>query len=55
MLDKKNIRKWPESNVGDLEQCKEHKKEKLSIFCEDHSQLICHVCHVHDQIKVALV
>ncbi|KAH3849856.1 hypothetical protein DPMN_092260 [Dreissena polymorpha] len=44
-LDKKNVSKWPEANVGELEQCKEHKKEKLSNFCEDHNQLICKVCH----------
>ncbi|XP_052248407.1 uncharacterized protein LOC127856311 [Dreissena polymorpha] len=47
ILDKKNISQWPETNVGEQEICQEHKKEKLTGFCEDHSQLICHACHVH--------
>ncbi|XP_052245843.1 uncharacterized protein LOC127854817 isoform X2 [Dreissena polymorpha] len=47
ILDKTNISQWPETNVGEQEICQDHKKEKLTGFCEDHSQLICHACHVH--------
>ncbi|KAH3720753.1 hypothetical protein DPMN_063656 [Dreissena polymorpha] len=48
ILDKKNISQWPETDVSEQEICQEHKKEKLTGFCEDHSQLICHACHVHN-------
>ncbi|KAH3820542.1 RING finger domain and kelch repeat-containing protein DDB_G0271372-like [Dreissena polymorpha] len=48
ILNKENISQWPETNVDELEQCQEHKKEKLTGFCEDHSQLICQVCHEHN-------
>ncbi|KAH3720082.1 hypothetical protein DPMN_062975 [Dreissena polymorpha] len=36
-----------ETDVVEQEKCKKHRKEKLTIFCEDHSELICHVCHFH--------
>ena len=48
LLGKENISQWPETDVVELQQCKEHRKEKLTIFCEDHSQVICHVCHFHN-------
>ncbi|XP_052247901.1 E3 ubiquitin-protein ligase TRIM33-like isoform X6 [Dreissena polymorpha] len=48
ILDKKNISQWPETDVSEQEICQVHKKEKLTGFCEDHSQLICHACHVHN-------
>ncbi|KAH3718305.1 hypothetical protein DPMN_061108 [Dreissena polymorpha] len=48
LLGKENISLWPETDVVELEQCQEHRKEKLTIFCEDHSQILCHVCHVHN-------
>ena len=48
MFGKENISQWPGPDVVELEQCKEHRKEKLTKFCEDHSQLICQVCHVHN-------
>ncbi|KAH3720734.1 hypothetical protein DPMN_063638 [Dreissena polymorpha] len=48
ILDKKNISQWPETDESGQEICQEHKKEKLTGFCEDHSQLICHACHVHN-------
>ncbi|XP_052245443.1 RING finger domain and kelch repeat-containing protein DDB_G0271372-like isoform X2 [Dreissena polymorpha] len=55
LLGKKNISQWPESNVSQLEQCQKHKKEKLTGFCEDHSELICHACHVHNHQKCSHV
>ncbi|XP_052227298.1 uncharacterized protein LOC127842025 isoform X2 [Dreissena polymorpha] len=55
ILDKKNISQWRETYVIQLEQCQEHKKEKLTGFCEDHSQLICHACHVHNHQKCSHV
>ncbi|XP_052239446.1 uncharacterized protein LOC127850451 [Dreissena polymorpha] len=55
ILSKENISKWPETNVAEQEKCQEHKKEKLTIFCEDHSQLICHVCHVHNHLKCSYI
>ncbi|KAH3848948.1 uncharacterized protein LOC127874096 [Dreissena polymorpha] len=55
ILSKKNISRWPRITVDEQEQCQEHKKEKLTIFCEDHSQLICHVCHVHNHLKCSHV
>ncbi|KAH3848920.1 hypothetical protein DPMN_091305 [Dreissena polymorpha] len=55
IVSKKQISKWPETNVGEQEQCQEHKKEKLTIYCEDHSQLICQVCHLHNHKKCSNV
>ncbi|KAH3720353.1 hypothetical protein DPMN_063250 [Dreissena polymorpha] len=55
ILDKKNISQWPVTDVSQLEQCQEHKKEKLTGFCEDHSELICHACHVHNHQKCSHV
>ncbi|KAH3809555.1 hypothetical protein DPMN_137928 [Dreissena polymorpha] len=48
-LDKKNISKWPVSDATfDVrEQCQVHKDRKLETFCEDHSELMCAVCHVY--------
>ncbi|KAH3707974.1 hypothetical protein DPMN_067412 [Dreissena polymorpha] len=54
-LGKKNISQWPETNVDSLEQCQEHKKEKLTGFCEGHNQLICHVCHIYNHQKCSHV
>ncbi|KAH3848909.1 probable E3 ubiquitin-protein ligase MID2 [Dreissena polymorpha] len=51
LLSTKNISKWPQTTVDALEQCQEHQKEKLTGFCEDHCQLICYVCHVHNHQK----
>ncbi|XP_052227588.1 uncharacterized protein LOC127842216 isoform X1 [Dreissena polymorpha] len=49
ILGKKNITEWPKTNVGELEKCQEHKKEKLRRTSEDHKQMIiCNVCHVHN-------
>ncbi|XP_052251792.1 uncharacterized protein LOC127858625 isoform X2 [Dreissena polymorpha] len=47
-LGKGNINQWPDTNVDALEQCQEHKKQQLTGFCEDHNQLICHVCHIYN-------
>ncbi|KAH3720503.1 hypothetical protein DPMN_063402 [Dreissena polymorpha] len=55
ILGKENISQWPETDVVELEQCQEHRKEKLTIFCEDHSQILCHVCHVHNHQKCSHV
>ncbi|KAH3707599.1 hypothetical protein DPMN_067009 [Dreissena polymorpha] len=33
---------WPDTYADALQQCQDHKKEKLTGFCEDHNQLICH-------------
>ncbi|XP_052245727.1 uncharacterized protein LOC127854708 [Dreissena polymorpha] len=55
LLDKKNISQWPETDESGQEICQEHKKEKLTGFCEDHSQLICHACHVHNHQKCSKV
>ncbi|KAH3689955.1 hypothetical protein DPMN_191339 [Dreissena polymorpha] len=51
ILNKENISLWPKTDVVEQDKCKEHQKEKLTIFCEDHSELICHVCHVHNHQK----
>ncbi|XP_052223163.1 E3 ubiquitin-protein ligase TRIM33-like [Dreissena polymorpha] len=51
ILGKEYISQWPESNVGDLEQCQQHRKEKLTGFCEDHSELICHACRINNHQK----
>ncbi|XP_052259601.1 RING finger domain and kelch repeat-containing protein DDB_G0271372-like [Dreissena polymorpha] len=51
IFGKENISLWPESDVVEQEKCKEHTKEKLTIFCEEHSVLICHVCHFHNHRK----
>ncbi|XP_052274046.1 E3 ubiquitin-protein ligase TRIM33-like [Dreissena polymorpha] len=55
ILGKKQISKWPRITVDEQEQCQEHKKEKLTIFCEDHRQLICQVCHVRNHKKCSHV
>ncbi|XP_052219661.1 uncharacterized protein LOC127837007 isoform X2 [Dreissena polymorpha] len=31
-----------------LELCEEHRTEKLTMFCEDHEKLLCHVCHLRN-------
>ncbi|XP_052269860.1 E3 ubiquitin/ISG15 ligase TRIM25-like isoform X2 [Dreissena polymorpha] len=49
ILSKENMSLWPKTDVVEQGKCKEHRKEKLTIFCEDHSELICHVCHIHHQ------
>ncbi|XP_052251536.1 uncharacterized protein LOC127858423 [Dreissena polymorpha] len=54
-LGKKNISQWPETNVDALEQCQEHKTEKLTGFCEDHNQLTCHICHIYNHQKCSPV
>ncbi|KAH3854418.1 E3 ubiquitin-protein ligase arc-1-like [Dreissena polymorpha] len=56
-LDKKNISKWPVSNatIDALEQCQVHKDRKLETFCEDHSELMCTVCHVYKHKKCSNV
>ncbi|KAH3820466.1 hypothetical protein DPMN_122212, partial [Dreissena polymorpha] len=54
-LSKENISQWPSPNADDLEKCQKHKKEKLTGFCEDHSELICHVCHVYNHKKCSHV
>ncbi|KAH3816329.1 uncharacterized protein LOC127832272 [Dreissena polymorpha] len=46
-LGKDKINIWPEATVDLQEQCREHKGEKLTALCEDHNQLLCHVCHIH--------
>lgn len=45
-----DIAKWPIANAIDdiLEQCIEHKDEKLKLFCEDHQRILCTVCHVYN-------
>ncbi|XP_052215866.1 uncharacterized protein LOC127834233 isoform X3 [Dreissena polymorpha] len=52
-LDKKNFSKWPVSDAtfDVLEQCEVHKNRKLETFCEDHSALMCTVCHVYNHKK----
>ncbi|XP_052222321.1 uncharacterized protein LOC127838542 [Dreissena polymorpha] len=55
ILSKQNISQWPETDVNELEQCQEHMREKLTGFCEDHSQLICHVCHINNHQKCSHV
>ncbi|KAH3720666.1 hypothetical protein DPMN_063569 [Dreissena polymorpha] len=55
ILGKKSISQWPETNVRALEKCQKHKTEKLTVFCEDHSQMICQVCHVHNHQKCSKV
>ncbi|XP_052249001.1 uncharacterized protein LOC127856868 isoform X2 [Dreissena polymorpha] len=54
-LGKGNIRQWPETNVDSHEQCQKHTKEKLTGFCEDHSELICHGCHINNHQKCSHV
>ncbi|XP_052249003.1 uncharacterized protein LOC127856869 isoform X2 [Dreissena polymorpha] len=54
-LGKVNISQWPENNVDSQELCQEHKKEKLTGFCEDHSELICHACHINNHQKCSHV
>ncbi|XP_052251093.1 uncharacterized protein LOC127858165 [Dreissena polymorpha] len=54
-LGKKNISQWPQANVDALEQCQKHKTEKLTGFCEDHNQLICHNCHINNHQKCSHV
>ncbi|KAH3792184.1 hypothetical protein DPMN_145675 [Dreissena polymorpha] len=41
---------WPVSTMLDdtLELCEEHRTEKLTMFCEDHEKLLCHVCHLRN-------
>ncbi|XP_052247306.1 E3 ubiquitin-protein ligase TRIM56-like isoform X1 [Dreissena polymorpha] len=51
ILSKENISLWPDTDVVEQDKCKEHRKEKLTIFCEDHSELICHVCQFHNHQK----
>ncbi|KAH3707847.1 hypothetical protein DPMN_067265 [Dreissena polymorpha] len=52
IFGKENISQWPNTNVDAQEQCQEHKKE-LTGFCEDHSELICHVCHINNHQYVS--
>ncbi|XP_052215630.1 uncharacterized protein LOC127834081 isoform X2 [Dreissena polymorpha] len=56
-LDKKNFSNWPvsDSTFDVLEQCKVHKDRKLEILCEDHSELMCTVCHVYNHKKCSHV
>ncbi|KAH3735741.1 hypothetical protein DPMN_042276 [Dreissena polymorpha] len=42
---KANSSLWPVSN-GKLEQCKVHYGRKFEIFCGDHNELLCNMCHV---------
>ncbi|KAH3880214.1 hypothetical protein DPMN_004124 [Dreissena polymorpha] len=48
LLGRNHISQWPKTNVDELEICQEHTKERLTGFCEDHLELICHVCHLHN-------
>ncbi|KAH3720304.1 hypothetical protein DPMN_063200 [Dreissena polymorpha] len=43
ILSKENISLWPETDVVEQDKCKEHQKEKLTIYCEEHNVLICHI------------
>ncbi|KAH3749962.1 hypothetical protein DPMN_184478 [Dreissena polymorpha] len=54
------MEKWPiaKSTLAILEQCGEHSDEKIKLFCEDHSQLCCHICealHHRSCSKVNLI
>ncbi|KAH3720663.1 hypothetical protein DPMN_063566, partial [Dreissena polymorpha] len=40
MLGKKNISQWPVTSVDGREKCQDHKKEKLTGFCEDHTDKV---------------
>ncbi|KAH3749734.1 hypothetical protein DPMN_184244 [Dreissena polymorpha] len=39
-LGTENINKWPFSTVNAQEKCQEHRKAKLTGFCEDYSELM---------------
>ena len=43
------LNKWPVAKASeDLhEYCLEHKDKKLEVFCEDHGDLLCAVCHIY--------
>ncbi|XP_052219663.1 E3 ubiquitin-protein ligase TRIM22-like [Dreissena polymorpha] len=38
-----------------LELCEEHRTEKLTMFCEDHEKLLCHVCHLRNHRQCSQV
>ncbi|KAH3863912.1 uncharacterized protein LOC127866676 [Dreissena polymorpha] len=49
VLGRENMKIWPVSKttVQPVAQCKQHKNETITSFCEDHDSLLCHVCHVY--------
>lgn len=48
VLAKDESHDWPGGKFTEhsLELCEQHSAEKLTMFCEDHSKLLCHVCHL---------
>ncbi|XP_052267415.1 uncharacterized protein LOC127869125 [Dreissena polymorpha] len=40
--------KW---NWVRLEQCEEHPTETFTVYCEDHSKMLCQKCHVYNHQK----
>ncbi|KAH3749963.1 uncharacterized protein LOC127847747 isoform X4 [Dreissena polymorpha] len=60
VFGREQMDKWPlaKSTLDSLEQCEEHIDEKIKLFCDDHSQLCCHICvalHHRSCSKVSLI
>ncbi|KAH3806098.1 hypothetical protein DPMN_134412 [Dreissena polymorpha] len=45
-----DLTEWPVTKATDdpIELCRDHKGKKMEVFCEDHYELLCTVCHVHN-------
>lgn len=46
ILDRGQVAKWPLSTTAldRVELCTEHKENKIQMFCEEHSELLCQTC-----------
>ncbi|XP_052235828.1 uncharacterized protein LOC127847747 isoform X2 [Dreissena polymorpha] len=60
VFGREQMDKWPlaKSTLDSLEQCEEHIDEKIKLFCDDHSQLCCHICvalHHRSCSKISLI
>ncbi|KAH3819718.1 hypothetical protein DPMN_121461 [Dreissena polymorpha] len=62
VYDRKDMKYWPivKRKVDESNHCKKHKDEelkdeKLTMYCEDHRELLCYKCHLYNHKKCSNV
>ncbi|KAH3794137.1 RING finger domain and kelch repeat-containing protein DDB_G0271372-like [Dreissena polymorpha] len=50
VFGREDLTKWPvtKATYDPIELCREHKGRKMEVFCEDHNELLCTVCHLQN-------